>query len=194
MQVKLRLLGGSHAGQEIAVPGPRFRIGRGAKCQLRPKSDAVADEHCELQIEPGEASVLDLGSPQGTFVNGKRVAGASILKAGDRLKVGPLEFEVEVIVRVSGAKKPKVNSVEEAAERMAGGARDDLDIESLLAGDDTGTSPSRYATQLSADELAALGMGGGARPADAARSPAAPSSDNTGDKAADALNKMYKRR
>ncbi|MBS0208610.1 MAG: FHA domain-containing protein [Planctomycetes bacterium] len=195
MQVKLKLLTGTRAGQEIAVPGPRFRIGRDASCQLRAKSDAIAEAHCEVQVEPGAATLVDLDSATGTFLNGKRLSGSSPLKAGDRFRVGPLEFGVEIIIRVAGTKKPKVNSVEEAAARMAGaGGADDLDIDSLLNGDDAGTAPSRYAAQLTPDEIAALGTGGGqAKPSSSpAKSP--PSNDNTRDKAADALNKMHRNR
>jgi len=193
MHVKLRLLGGSHAGQEIAVPAPTFRIGRAADCQLRPRSDAVAERHCEVRVEPGQVTIADLGSPGGTFLNGKRLDGAEVLKAGDRLRVGPLEFEVSITVPVAGTKKPMVKSVEEAAARMASGARDDIDIDSLLSGgDDVGVAPSRYATNLSADEVASLSKG--APPEAVKPGTAEPAKDGTSDKAADALNKMYKRR
>ena len=53
MELRLKVLDGKHAGQEIRIPGPKFLIGRGDDCQLRPKSDSVSRRHCMLQIEKG---------------------------------------------------------------------------------------------------------------------------------------------
>jgi pSer/pThr/pTyr-binding forkhead associated (FHA) protein len=40
--------------------------------------------------------VEDLGSANGTFINGNRVKGRQIVKSGDRLQVGPLIFRVDL--------------------------------------------------------------------------------------------------
>ncbi len=119
MEVKLVVVGGRHAGKEIPVTGPQFLIGRGEKCQLRPQSDMVSREHCAIVIEEGSVSVRDLGSRNGTFVNDQRVQGTRKLHGGDRLKIGPLEFEVRLDVPIGGKKKPKVQSIQEAAARAA---------------------------------------------------------------------------
>ena len=68
----------------------------------------------------GRVSVRDLGSPTGTWVNGEPVQPGQDreLKAGDRLKIGTLEFEVQLVVSVSGKKKPMVHNVQEAAARF----------------------------------------------------------------------------
>ena len=108
--------------------GPVFRIGRGEDCQLRPRSEMISRRHCEILVEEGATKVRDLGSRNGTFVNGERVKGERQLKTGDRLKMGPLEFEVQLAVSVGGKKKPKVKSVQEAAKRTVAAAGDDLDI------------------------------------------------------------------
>ena len=196
MQVKLRIVGGKNATQEVAVTGPRYAIGRGPKCQLRPKSDAVAERHCDLLVEPGSVRVEDHGSPQGTLVNGQRVAGSQELKQGDRLTVGPLEFEVILSVSVAGKKKPKVANVEEAAARLATGGRDALDDISdwVGSGDDDTPVPSRYAAQLTTEEKDALGLGANPAPTPASKQPAAAvSSDATGVAANELLNRLLKR-
>jgi len=137
MDVKLVVLGGRNAGQEISLPVERFRIGRATDCHLRPQSPQVEEHHCEIVIEPGAVRVLDLGSPLGTLVNGRRVQGAQVLKNGDRLSVGPLEFEVQLAVRVGGRKRPKVHSVSEAAARAAQAAAEkDFDPADWLAEED----------------------------------------------------------
>ncbi|HWA98140.1 MAG TPA: FHA domain-containing protein [Pirellulales bacterium] len=199
MQVKLRIVGGKNAGQELPVTATTFTIGRADGCQLRPRSDAVAERHCELQLEPGRVQVVDLGSATGTFVNDARVSTPRELKAGDTLKVGPLAFEVVIQVALATKKKPKVASVEEAAARMASGTSKKTEsIDDWLSGDDEPAAPSRYAAQLSDDEKRALGLGtseGSPQSAAAQQSAEAePGSDETRQAAQDVLNKYFKRR
>jgi predicted component of type VI protein secretion system len=133
MEVKLVVVGGQKSGQEIPVVGKNFIIGRGEDCQLRPGSPMVSRQHCAVLLEAGRVTVRDLGSKNGTFVNGEAISGERELKAGDKLSVGPLEFEVRVSVPIGGKKKPKVRSVQEAAARTvqaAGG--EDLDVTQWL--------------------------------------------------------------
>jgi predicted component of type VI protein secretion system len=121
MEVKLIVVGGKQAGKEIPVPGPKFLIGRADDCQLRPQSDLVSRHHCAIVLAEGEVSIKDLGSRNGTLVNDERVEAERVLKTGDKLKIGPLEFEVQLSVPVGGKKKPKVHSIQEAAARTARG-------------------------------------------------------------------------
>lgn len=119
MQVKLKVLGGSHAGKEIKISLAKFFIGRGEDCHLRPQSDLISRHHCALIVENGAVIARDLKSRNGTLVNGEKIAGDMQLKAGDTLKVGPLEFEVMIDHTLGGTKKTKVSSVQEAAERVS---------------------------------------------------------------------------
>src|SRR6185295_4154930 len=96
MDLKLRVVEGKNAGQEISVPGSKFFIGRSEDCQLRPGSDLISRHHCVLLVEEGYVGVRDFGSKNGTYVNDERVVGERELKAGDRLSVGPLRFEVHL--------------------------------------------------------------------------------------------------
>ena len=150
MEVKLLVIGGKHPGQAIPVQGPKFFIGRAEDCQLRPRSEMVSRHHCAILLEEGFVAVRDFGSKNGTFVNGERVKSEQELKAGDRLKVGPLEFEVHLGVSLSGKKKPKVHSVQEAAARTVESATDkDDDVASWLADDEeTITGDSVRATTV----------------------------------------------
>jgi len=148
MQIKLKVLEGSQVGAEVPVPGPKFFVGRGEDCQLRPRSDMVSRHHCVLLIEQGYVAIRDFGSKNGTYVNGERVIGEQTLKAGDTLVIGPLKFEVLVTHAIGGPKLPKVKDVKEAAGRTAarsasGGTGGEIEINDWLSDDVenvTGTS------------------------------------------------------
>ena len=123
MDVKLIVLGGKHPGQEIVVPGPEFVIGRAPECNLRPNSNMVSRRHCMIALAEGRVTIRDLGSRNGTLVNDEKIAGEHELRTGEKIKVGPLEFEVQLSTSVSGKKKPKVKSVQEAAARAVEAAK-----------------------------------------------------------------------
>ena len=151
MQIKLKVTSGGHAGKEIAITKKRFVIGRGDDCQLRPQSDMVSRRHCEIRVEDGAISVRDLGSRNGTIVNGKVIEGPCELKMGDHLKVGPLDFEVIIDHTLGGAKRPQVKSVQEAAARTAEtagkkeGGFDEDDVSSWLTEEDEAERARRMA-------------------------------------------------
>ena len=164
MDVKLIVVGGKHNGQAIPVRGPKFFIGRAEDCHLRPKSDLISRHHCAIILEDDLLSVRDFGSKNGTLVNDEQVYGEEDLESGDTLTVGPLTFKVEVTINLSGPKKPKVKSIEEAAQRTVESAskkpadEDDIDIADWLAGeDDQEVTETRTKTNiLDKDELAAM--------------------------------------
>lgn len=146
MEVKLVVTQGKQAGQEVPIPGRKFFIGRAEDCQLRPHSDLISRHHCVILVEEGFVAIRDFGSKNGTYVNGNRVTSEVELKAGDRLKVGQLEFEVRMDVAVGGKKLPKVHSVQEAAvrtvekPRVQKAAKEDMDVSDWL--DDDEASPT----------------------------------------------------
>ncbi len=151
MQIKLKITSGGHAGKEIAITKKRFVIGRGDDCQLRPQSDMVSRRHCEIRVEDGKLTARDLGSRNGTIVNDEVIDGPRELKMGDRLKVGPLDFEVIIDHSLGGAKRSQVKSVQEAAARTAETAGktesgfDETDISSWLTEEDEADRERRMA-------------------------------------------------
>ena len=68
-----------------------FRIGRAESCDLRVDSAQVSREHAELLDRGGVWFVRDLGSTNGTLLNGKKV-GETLLSDGDILKVAETEL------------------------------------------------------------------------------------------------------
>ena len=123
MDVKLVVLGGKHPGQEIAVQGPEFLVGRAPECKLRPNSDMVSRRHCLISVVEGRAAIRDLGSRNGTIINNQKISGEQELHTGDKIKIGPLEFEVHLSTSIGGKKKPKVHNVQEAAARTVEAAK-----------------------------------------------------------------------
>jgi pSer/pThr/pTyr-binding forkhead associated (FHA) protein len=144
MEVKLIVATGAQTGMEIPIAGPKFLIGRGEECQLRPQSSLVSRKHCAIVVEKGGAVIEDFGSTNGTFVNDERITKPRELKNGDRLRVGALAFEVRLIVSLAAPKRPKVTSVEEAVRTVARGSalNDDIDISSWLGEESDDSSAS----------------------------------------------------
>jgi pSer/pThr/pTyr-binding forkhead associated (FHA) protein len=101
MNVRLKVLSGGSAGKEVKLQEGEFFIGRGDGCHLRPKSDAISRKHCVLVVDEKQVLIRDLQSRNGTLVNGEKIEGDRQLQRGDRLTVGPLEFEV--ILQSAGA-------------------------------------------------------------------------------------------
>jgi len=96
LQVSLKVLGGKHDGEMIALTTPKFLIGREMDCHLRPNSDMVSRHHCAFAIDDHSVRIRDLGSTNGTLVNGERVRGVVQLNDGDTVAVGKLAFQVMV--------------------------------------------------------------------------------------------------
>jgi len=72
---------------EVPADG-RVAIGRGAECGLVVRADDASRRHAEVYAEGGTFRVRDLGSKNGTWVNGERVDAARVLEPGDAIEVG----------------------------------------------------------------------------------------------------------
>jgi len=82
--VVLRIVGGLDAGLSVPLAPGRARLGRGDEAEIRVASRDVSRLHCEIEVDgEGRVTVADLGSRNGTDVNGVR------LTAPVRLRVGP---------------------------------------------------------------------------------------------------------
>ena len=93
LKAELKVVGGKQDGNRIALP-PKFLIGREQDCQLRPNSDLVSRHHCMFTLDDYTLRLRDLGSTNGTLVNNELLEGQVVLKNGDQVRVGNLEFEV----------------------------------------------------------------------------------------------------
>jgi len=96
MRVHLVVVQGKPEGKVIPLVVPVFKIGRGETCHLRPNSERVSREHAEFTVHQDGVTVRDLGSRNGTLVNGKAITAAYPLKDRDLVQVGPLLFAVSI--------------------------------------------------------------------------------------------------
>ena len=97
MQVTLRVLSGPHAGRSfIFDQHDTFLIGRSDTAHLcLPDDRYFSRNHCILEIAPPRCFLRDLGSTNGTYVNGLKVQEA-YLRNGDRIQGGQTVLSVEV--------------------------------------------------------------------------------------------------
>jgi sigma-B regulation protein RsbU (phosphoserine phosphatase) len=80
---------GPNPGQRFALTGDSMLIGRQEDAAIVLESLAVSRQHARILCHGGEYFVEDVGSSNGTFVNGRRINGPTRLTEGDALQIGP---------------------------------------------------------------------------------------------------------
>jgi len=122
-KITLTVKNGKRAGETFEFAGRRrFIIGRGSDCELRLPNDfeflCVSRHHCLLDMENSQIRIRDLGSRNGTCINGMeigqpvdwrldadptgKISADSHLQNGDELKIGSTVFQVDVDVTGDG--------------------------------------------------------------------------------------------
>jgi len=92
----LTLTHGPAVGTRFDIGAAPVTIGRQDQCEVQVPGTWVSRRHARLAWTGTGYIVEDLGSTNGTFVNGERVSGARALKSGDRLQLGDqVEFAFE---------------------------------------------------------------------------------------------------
>ncbi len=94
----LRLLEFGENGEhlrEIPILNEEFLLGRGTDCDLRLHDNAVSRHHCLIRVRGGELSLADLGSSNGTYLNGTRVLSQTALQTGDEIRIGAARYLVD---------------------------------------------------------------------------------------------------
>ncbi len=97
MRVTLNVIAGPQTGRKFTFDQhDTFMIGRSEDAHFcLPQDRFFSRHHCIIEIAPPQCFLRDLGSTNGTFVNGLRVETA-YLKHGDRIQGGETVLEVEV--------------------------------------------------------------------------------------------------
>ena len=97
MTIKLLVIQGNPQGKCLQFRvGKEYMFGRGEECHIRPNSEWVSRQHCMLRVTAEGTLIRDLGSRNGTLVNGVRLVGEQRLHQGDQVQVGPIVFEVDL--------------------------------------------------------------------------------------------------
>ena len=84
----LKFISGKYQGGEFPLKGDKqLIIGRSSELDIVLVEDMVSRKHAKITLSGGKITIEDLGSTNGTFVNGEKVK-TSRLKEGDRILVG----------------------------------------------------------------------------------------------------------
>jgi len=214
MQTKLIVASGKSAGRAISIKRSPLLIGRAEDCDVRPLSEDVSRRHCAIHIGPADAWAEDLGSRNGTFVNGVRIKEKTRLADGDMVRVGALELKVSCTAPAPAGNEDDVSKWLMADEAPAGmfdttrtlplpgsAAKDDssaIDSSNIhaspptevagAAGSPSGIS-SKSSSSLAIEAIKASQSKPGMLPAAAKKS-----ADSSRDAAAEALRKFFNNR
>jgi hypothetical protein len=95
----LAVTAGAHSGRALSVPLPVVTVGRAPACEVVVDDDSVSDRHARLAYEAGGWSVTDLGSTNGTAVEGTRLEPnvAAPLPFGAALRLGGVRLRFEEV-------------------------------------------------------------------------------------------------
>jgi pSer/pThr/pTyr-binding forkhead associated (FHA) protein len=85
MKARIRIVSGPLTGQAIELSDSKVLIGREADCQLRPPCEFLSRHHCALLVDELTVRIRDLGSKNGTFVNGRRIGMSEVILLHDDL-------------------------------------------------------------------------------------------------------------
>src|SRR5256885_415875 len=77
------------------LQGPTISIGRASDCSIPIKDRYLSRKHAEIISSDGHWILKDLGSANGTYLNGSRVERDQRLQAGDRIRLGDTEIVFE---------------------------------------------------------------------------------------------------
>jgi pSer/pThr/pTyr-binding forkhead associated (FHA) protein len=86
---------GNQAGLSADIAGGVIMIGRGADCQLILHDDYVSTRHARVVSTPSGIYVEDLGSTNGTYVNGQRITAPTTITLADTVRIGKTVLRLE---------------------------------------------------------------------------------------------------
>jgi predicted RNA-binding Zn-ribbon protein involved in translation (DUF1610 family) len=91
---ELQVLTGNCSGQRIRMTFRRFVVGTERDCDLRAASALLSRHHCVFKKDEYALRIRDLGSNNGTYVNGRRICGEVVLNPGDDVTIGDMTVHV----------------------------------------------------------------------------------------------------
>jgi len=91
---KLTLLSGPQDGSEFVVSTGITKVGRSPDNDIVLEGQSISRKHANIHVEPGDFAVEDVGSSNGTWVEGSRV-NLAILESGDTFLIGDTNIRVE---------------------------------------------------------------------------------------------------
>jgi pSer/pThr/pTyr-binding forkhead associated (FHA) protein len=139
-QYAMRFISGKYQGGEFPLtPNSEIIVGRSSDLDMVLVEDMVSRRHAKITVGPDQVTIQDLGSTNGTFVNGERIKRASLAE-GDRVLVGTSIIKL-VAAEVSNTAVPQPGNkkLQEVAAhrrtnqvRSMSGAIDEVPLPDLL--------------------------------------------------------------
>src|SRR6516162_6226315 len=84
----LIVLAGNNVGEMYKVTGETMIIGRGQNADIQIVDEGISRRHARVVCQEGAVAVEDLGSTNGTFLNGQKIGERAPLRDGDKIQVG----------------------------------------------------------------------------------------------------------
>ena len=143
MNVNLVMLKKDGTTKSFALPSTVTSIGRRQDCDFCLPLSVISRKHCELSLDRNQINIRDLGSRNGTFLNGQRID-ETRAGTGDLLEVGPVKFVIQVdgqpasfenYVPESEQEEPEKTAVQAADENAAPGSSETTEILDSLPDD-----------------------------------------------------------
>lgn len=109
MKAKFTFLSGARAGQTAIFSQAHIGIGRHPQCELQfdaEKDLDVSSRHAQVTLNGSLYVLRDLGSTNGTFVNGKRLTGEHVLASKDVIRFGIKGPELEFAAIMEARQSP----------------------------------------------------------------------------------------
>ena len=94
------------SGEDFPIEGS-VTIGR-SECDITLEDDLVSRRHATVRSTPGGLEIEDLGSRNGTLVNGERIEPVRSLREGDIVEIGEVRLRVEGIAAVAVTRAAEV--------------------------------------------------------------------------------------
>lgn len=176
----LKVVGGKQDGKLIPLNTKKFLIGREQDCHLRPGSESVSRHHCAITIDDYTVRVRDLGSSNGTSINGKRIIGVHEANPGDTLRIGNLDFEI--VFNKSGSPVssgvPEKGGTSFTLDEFALEEVEPLSDTTMMAGGDTAVISTKVAADAASAPESSADEEAGSNDAEPEAPPAAETSES----------------
>ena len=88
MRLRLTFKTGAHRGHVLEFDAPRtLTLGRSSQADVQVYDERISRKHCALRVDQQGVRVKDLGSGNGTFLNGERIDRETRLRPGDVVRI-----------------------------------------------------------------------------------------------------------
>lgn len=116
------LLGELHpcgGGDIIPLTETKLLIGRRSHCDITLRFSNVSSQHCEMEFKNGYWNIRDLGSSNGTKVNGMRID-TKVLMPGDEVMISKHGFNIDYVIEADAPEPEEQNPFELSLMEKAG--------------------------------------------------------------------------